>query len=161
MKFLHVKPSHVVKYTISLFCFENFNYEKLTKILEKETKVKPEDIKKTWIKKNFFLKDKNDKEYEINIKTLDPAVRDHCNICDEFTGRFSDISVGASGAPKGYSMIISRTDKGLSVINSMLSLGLIDQYIVPIEETKEWKTKKMNNFKRMTGLKIKKMSKHS
>ena len=156
MRFLHVKPAHVVKYAISLFCFENFDYDKLYEILAQETKVDTDQIKKTWIKKNFFLKDTKDKEFEIPIKKLDSAVRTHCLSCDDFTGRFSDISVGASGAPSGYSMVITRNEMGHKLINSLLSLGLIEQYIIPADQTKEWKEKKLARLKRMVELKTKK-----
>jgi coenzyme F420 hydrogenase subunit beta len=156
MRFLHIKPAHVVKFAISLFCYENFDYDKLYELLRSETKVKPKDIKKTWIKKNFFIQDKNNKEFEVDIKKLDPAVRSHCHACDDFTGKFSDISVGASGAPKGYSMIITRNKRSQDLIRSLISAGLIEQYVVPIEQIKEWKTKKTNRLKKMIGQKRKK-----
>lgn len=153
MKLLHIKPAHVVKYIISLFCFENFEYSKLYEIIKEETGVPVNQVKKTWIKKDFFLKDKNDNEYQINIRKLDEAVRNHCHSCDEFTGRFSDISVGASGAPKGHSIIIIRSDLGEELINSLLSNQLIEQYVVPIKESIEWEEKKIKTFNRMISLK--------
>ena len=156
MKLLHIKPAHVIKYIISLFCFENFNYKQLYDILKKETKVELKDIQKTWIKKNFFIKTKNNKEIEVNIKTLDPAVRKHCQDCDEFTGKFSDISIGAAGAPKGYSMILVRTEISEKLINSMLSEGYIQQFIVPVDQNIQWKDRKLNWFKKLISLKIKK-----
>ena len=156
MKFLHVKPAHVIKYTIGLFCFENFVYTQLYDILKRETNVDPTKIKKTWIKKNFFIQTRDNKEFEIDIKTLDPAVRNNCHECDEFTGRFTDISVGASGAPEGYSMIIIRTDNGENVINNMLSKGIIEQFIVPSNYTIEWKNKKLEWYKKLISLKTKK-----
>ncbi|MFX1259433.1 MAG: Coenzyme F420 hydrogenase/dehydrogenase, beta subunit C-terminal domain, partial [Promethearchaeota archaeon] len=156
MKFLHIKPAHVIKYVFSLFCFENFDYNQLYDILKKETKVKPSDIKKTWIKKNFFIRTKNNEEFEVNIETLNPAVRNHCHECNEFTGRFSDISIGASGAPKGYSMIIIRTKNGEEIINSVLSRGLIEQFIVATDQNVEWKNRKLSWFKKMISYKNKK-----
>lgn len=155
MKFLHIKPTHVIKYIISLFCFENFNYTQLYDILKKETEVKRPEIKKTWIKKNFFLITQDDREFEVNIKTLNSAVRDHCHECNDFTGKFSDISIGASGVPKGYSMIIIRTQNGETLINSALSSAVIEKYIVPAEESGEWKNKKLNWFKKLIAYKAK------
>jgi len=156
MRFLHIKPTHVIKYVISLFCFENFNYSQLYEILKKETKINPMDIKKTWIKKNFFLSSKDNKEFEVDIKTLNSAIRNHCHECNDFTGKFSDISIGASGAPKGYSMIIIRTENGENLINSALSNGIIKKYIVPAHESSEWKNKKLNWFKKLIAYKAKK-----
>ncbi|MFX0143000.1 MAG: Coenzyme F420 hydrogenase/dehydrogenase, beta subunit C-terminal domain [Candidatus Hodarchaeota archaeon] len=153
MKFLHVKPAHVIKYVIGLFCFENFIYSHLYDILKRETKIDPSNIKKTWINKNFFIQTKDNKEYEIDIKTLNPAVRNNCHECDEFTGRFTDISVGASGAPEGYSMILIRTNTGEKVINNMLSKGIVEQLIIPFNKTIEWKYKKINWFHKLISLK--------
>ncbi|UCC18506.1 MAG: Coenzyme F420 hydrogenase/dehydrogenase, beta subunit C-terminal domain [Promethearchaeota archaeon] len=154
MKFLLVKPAHVIKYIIGLFCFENFTYTELYDILKIETNVEPTNIKKTWIKKNFFIQTKDNKKFEINIKTLNPAVRSNCHECDEFTGRFTDISVGASGAPEGYSMLLIRTEKGEKVVNNMLSKGIIEQLIVPSNRTIEWKNKKLEWYNKLISLKI-------
>jgi coenzyme F420 hydrogenase subunit beta len=153
MQFLHVKPAHVIKYIISLFCFENFEYYKLYDILRKETKVNPCHIKKTWIKKNFFITTKKDEEIEVDIKKLNLAVRKHCSSCDDFTGRLSDISVGSSGAPKEYSMIITRTEKGYNIIKSMLSYRLIEQFIVPADQNGDWINKKLELYKKLISLK--------
>jgi coenzyme F420 hydrogenase subunit beta len=155
MNLLNVKPAHVIKYVISLFCYENFDYDKLYEIIKDQIKIKPENIKKTWIKKNFFVLDNEGKEYEIDIKTLNPAVRTHCHNCDKFTGRFSDISVGASGAPQGYSMIVTRTELGQDLINLLISKGYLEKYEVPIEKAKEWTIKKAAWLKKMTNLKNK------
>ncbi|MFX0081158.1 MAG: Coenzyme F420 hydrogenase/dehydrogenase, beta subunit C-terminal domain [Candidatus Hodarchaeota archaeon] len=153
MQFLHVKPAHIIKYVISLFCFENFDYNKLYDILRKETNLDPNNIKKAWIKKNFFIATKNNEEFEVNIKILNPAVRKHCLECNEFTGRFSDISIGSSGAPKEYSMIITRTEEGQKIIKSMLSYGLIEQFIAPASQNGEWINKKLEWYKKLISLK--------
>jgi len=155
MKLLSVKPAHLIKYVIGLFCFENFNYDQMMDVLKNETQLEPSDIKKTRIKKNFFLTSKADKQFEIDLRKFDHCVRDHCHICDEFTAMYSDISVGASGAPADYSMLIIRTEKGLNVVKSLLSNGLIEQYIIPSEKSKEWKDKKIKLYKRMISYKQK------
>lgn len=155
MKFLSIKPAHIIEYVISLFCFENFDYEKLMEVIKSKAKIEPSNIKKVNIKKNFFVFTKDNEQTEIDIKDLDDAVRNHCHKCDEFTGRFSDISIGASGAPDGYSMIIIRTEKGEVLIKALLLNGLIEQFMVPPEESAEWKKKKLNWFKKLISLKTK------
>lgn len=153
MRFLRIKPAHVIKYIISLFCFENFDYSKLFDILRKEVNVNPINIEKTWIKKNFFISTKKNEEIEVDIKKLDPAIRKHCHECNEFTGRFSDISIGSSGAPKDYSMILIRTEIGHKIIKSLLSYGLIEQFIVAASESRDWINKKLNWYKKLISLK--------
>jgi len=156
MKFLHIKPAHVISVVIGLFCFENFDYSKLIEILKSKTQINPSNIKKTNIKKNFFVTSKEDTVKEVSIKDLDEAVRNHCHECDEFVGRFSDLSIGASGAPTGYSMILTRNEKGHSLIDSLLATGYIERYIIPADQISEWQPKKINWLKKMTSLKVKK-----
>ncbi len=155
MKFLSIKPAHVVKYSISLFCFENFYYDKLYDILKEEKGISPSEIKKATIKGRFIIETRSNETLDVELKTLDNAVRPNCKICDDFTGRFSDISVGSSGAPKGYSIIISRTQIGEELIKKMLSQNYIIAYI-PSEEGLEWKEKKKKLFKKMISSKEKK-----
>ncbi len=155
MKLLNVKPAHVINYVISLFCFENFDYVKLMDLIKSKTNIEPSQIKKAQIKKNMFITSKNNKTVEIDIKELDEAVRSHCNECDEFVGRFSDLSVGASGAPTGYSMIIMRSEKAQNLIDSLISEGLIEKYKIPADQFSEWKPKKINWFRKMIALKTK------
>jgi len=156
MKLLNIKPAHVIKYVISLFCFENFDYSKLMELLKSKTNVDPSNIKKTQIKKNFFLTSKADEQFELTLTELNDAVRNHCHECDEFTGRFSDISIGGSGAPAGYSMVIIRTEKGQKLMDSLLSEGKIEKYHIPSEQISDWKPKKINLFRRMISRKTNK-----
>ena len=156
MKLLNVKPAHVISIVISLFCFENFDYSKLMELLKSKTNVDPSNIKKTQIKKNFFLTSKADEQFELTLTELNDAVRNHCHECDEFTGKFSDISIGGSGAPTGYSMVIIRTEKGQKLMDSLLSEGKIEKYHIPSEQISDWKPKKINLFRRMISRKTNK-----
>ena len=156
MQYLSITPTYTIKFVIGLFCFENFDYDKLYKILQDETNVKASDILKMNIKKNFFVTSREKEVFEINIKTLDPAVRSHCLECNEFTAKFSDISVGASGAPEEHSIIVVRTLEGHRIINSLIAERVIEKFSIPIEQISEWKTKKINWFNKMTSRKPKK-----
>ena len=71
-------------------------------------------------------------------------------------GLYSDLSIGSSGAPTGYSMILTRTEKGRSLIDSLLATGYIERYIIPADQISEWRPKKINWLKKMTSLKVKK-----
>ncbi len=155
MHTLSISPAHTIKYVIGLFCFENFHYTKLHGIIEKEIGVKPSEISRTWIKKNFFLLTNKNETHEINIRTLDPAVRSSCHTCNEFTGMYSDISVGSLGAQKGYSMIVIRNEKGEDLINKMITDNYIVLHTVALEEVDEWTEKREKQFKKMISRKQK------
>ncbi|MBD3215894.1 MAG: hypothetical protein GF311_25005 [Candidatus Lokiarchaeota archaeon] len=155
MQYLNIKPAHVIKYVISLFCFENFDYSTLYETIEKSKGIKPSDMKKTFIKKNFYIQKTDDETIEISIKDLDSAVRSHCKVCDDFTGRYSDISVGSTGAPEDYSVIITRNNIGQKLIDSLLSRHYIDQYIHPRDEESAWKENRKDIFRKMISRKAK------
>jgi coenzyme F420-reducing hydrogenase beta subunit len=103
----------------------------------------------------MFVTSKDGKEVEININELKDAIRNHCLKCDDFVGKFSDLSIGASGAPAGHSMVIIRTDKGQNLMRSLIADGFIEKYKIPPDQIDEWKPRKINWFKKMTALKIK------
>lgn len=155
MNLLSISPTFVVKYVIGLFCFENFDYTELFKILQAETNIPPADVIKTQIKKNFFLTSKDKEVVEVDIKKLEKAVRTHCHECDEFTGRFADLSVGGSGAPDGYSMVIAKTQKGQELVKTLIINGFIEEYSIPDGQYREWQTKKLTWFKKMISIKTK------
>ena len=52
--------------------------------------------------------------------------RDGCKICEDLTGRFSDLSVGSIGSPAGASTVIVHTDFGKEVFESARQWDFID-----------------------------------
>ncbi len=156
MQLLSVSPAHVIKYVFGLFCMENFDYEKLFQLVKKETNEDPIDIAKMNIKKNFFITNKENKVYEVELHKFDDAVRNHCRDCDEFTSRFADISFGGSGAVQQNSMVIMRTEIGEELIKNALIAGYINKFTPKKSTIAEWKTKKIDLFRRMTNNKINK-----
>jgi len=159
MQLLNISPAHVIKYVLGLFCMENFDYDKLFSLVKSETNEDPLNITKMNIKKNFFITNKENNVYEVDLKNFDDAVRNHCHECDEFTGRFSDISFGGSGAVQRNSMIVIRTEKGQELINSLITEGYIEKFIPKTMSISEWKSKKIDLFRRMTSNKINKQKK--
>lgn len=153
MQTLNVKPAHTVKYIISLLCFENFNYSKLYNIIMQKKDIEPSDISKSFIKGNFFIETKGGEKAEVNIRDLNPAVRDHCKVCEDFTGSYSDISIGSTGAPEGYSILLTRTEKGDALIKELLSQNYIEQFIHPRGKGTDWKEERKENFKKMISYK--------
>ncbi|MFX0188987.1 MAG: Coenzyme F420 hydrogenase/dehydrogenase, beta subunit C-terminal domain [Candidatus Hodarchaeota archaeon] len=156
MQLLNVSPSHVIKYVFGLFCMENFDYNKLFELVKAETNEVPINIAKMNIKKNFFITNKANQVHEVELKKFDPAVRNHCHECDEFTSRFSDLSFGGSGAVQQNSMIIIRTEKGQELIKDLIINGYIEKFIPKTMTISEWKTKKLGLLRKMTSNKINK-----
>jgi coenzyme F420 hydrogenase subunit beta len=156
MQLLSISPAHVIKYVFGLFCMENFDYDKLFQLVKKETNEDPTNIAKMNIKKNFFITNKENKVYEVELHKFDEAVRNHCHDCDEFTSRFADISFGGSGAVQQNSMVVIRTEKGEELMRSALLSGYIDKFTPNKSTITEWKASKIGLLRKMTNNKINK-----
>jgi len=156
MQLLSISPAHVIKYVFGLFCMENFDYEKLFQLVKKETNEDPTNIAKMNIKKNFFITNNENKVYEIELNKFDDAVRNHCHECDEFTSKFADISFGGSGAVQKNSMALVRTDKGEELIRDLIIEGYIEKFVPKKSTISEWRSNKLNLYRKMTNDKIKK-----
>jgi coenzyme F420-reducing hydrogenase beta subunit len=108
------------------------------------------------IKKNFFITNKNNEVKEVELHKFDPAVRNHCKECDEFTSRFADISFGGSGAVQQNSMIIIRTETGQELITNALIEGYVEKFVPKKSPIPQWKGSKLDLLKRMTTNKVSK-----
>jgi len=156
MQLLNIRPTHVIKYVFGLFCMENFDHEKLFKLVKEETNEDPINIAKMNIKKNFFITNRENKVYEIELKKFEKAVFNICYECDDFTTKYSDISFGGSGAVQKNSMVVVRTEKGEELIRDLIINGYINKFIPKKSTISEWKSTKINLFRRMTKMKTSK-----
>ncbi|MCK5559485.1 MAG: Coenzyme F420 hydrogenase/dehydrogenase, beta subunit C-terminal domain, partial [Thermoplasmata archaeon] len=161
MQVLGVLPSHVVKFTIGLFCWENFSFDELTRQkLEEEMKLDLDDIVKMNIKENLIIDMRDGRRIEIPFDEIDKLMRPSCMMCTDFANDFADISVGGLGAPEGYTTTMTRTDIGLKRYGEAIETGYIKEHDVKSSrEIQIEKTKilaKIINFaerKRQRGLK--------
>jgi coenzyme F420 hydrogenase subunit beta len=156
MQLLNVSPTHVIKYVFGLFCMENFDYTKLFELVKAETGLDPSNIAKMNIKKNFYITNKANEVKEVELHTFDPAVRNHCKECDEFSGRFADISFGGSGAVQQNSMLIIRTETGQELITNAILDGYVQKFVPSKSPIPVWKENKLKLLKRMTTNKLNK-----
>jgi coenzyme F420 hydrogenase subunit beta len=135
---------------------ENFDYKKLFQLVKKEINEEPTNIAKMNIKKNFFITNKENEVFEVELNKFDDAVRNHCHECDEFTSKFADISFGGSGAVQRNSMALVRTEIGEELIRDLILEGYIEKFVPKKSTISEWRTKKLNLYRKMTNDKIKK-----
>jgi coenzyme F420 hydrogenase subunit beta len=160
MQVLGVLPSHVVKFTIGLFCMENFSFDELARQkLEQEMKVNLDDITKMNIKEDLVIDLKDGKRIHIPFEELDNLMRPACRVCTDFANDFADISVGGIGSPDGYTTTMLRTELGIKRYMEAIETGYIEEHAVrsgrelQIEKTKT--LAKIINFaerKRQRGL---------
>lgn len=101
---------------VGLFCFEDFNYEKLKEETKKLLGVDLDQAEKTQIRKGKYIVNVGGKEHSVAVKELKSAVENGCLSCPDFAANYSDISVGSVGSAEGYSTVIVRSDVGSKLL---------------------------------------------
>ena len=124
-------PSHVIKYVLGLFCYENFSFIEATrqKIAQKFN-FSFDDIIKMNIKEDIVFYLRNAEPLHIPFADFDEFMRPACAACDDFSNVYADISFGGIGSNEQFTSTLVRTKKGSEIYNGALSKG----YIVEFEE---------------------------
>lgn len=132
---------------IGLFCYENFPYSSLKKIIEEGFGLKMADVTKTDITKGkMHIWTKDGKKHEKPIKEFADYTPTACVICRDFTATFSDLTCGSIGSGAGWTTVIIRSQRGLDLLEKAKEKGYIEvSDKVDLEEVKktgEFKKKK-------------------
>ena len=131
MQNLGISPSENITLCLGLFCYENFLFDR-DKIqeFEQEFELKFEEIEKLNIKEDMILsiksKEAGSRDVHIPFKRLDPYMRPACRACEDFTNIYADISFGGLGSEEKYTTVISRSEKGRSIILKAENTGIIN-----------------------------------
>ncbi len=143
MQCLGVIPAHLIRYTVGLFCIENFSFDNLARErLEKKLDINVEDIVKLNIKDDFQITLSNGIKVHIPLEEVDEVARPACFACQDFSNEYADISVGGLGSPDGYTTTLIRTDTGASIYDDALHRGYIrERFFKDAEESRQEKTK--------------------
>lgn len=147
-------PSNLIKYSIGLFCMENFEYEKLIEdYIQKQQSISLNKVKKMNITRGKLLVNTGSEEqFSVKVKELDPYTRSGCHYCADFSNLYADISVGNVGSPDGYSTVIVRNAKGREIVDLAIEKGylatqkLADENLESVRKLEEIKTKKAKSI---------------
>ncbi|UCG36094.1 MAG: Coenzyme F420 hydrogenase/dehydrogenase, beta subunit C-terminal domain [Candidatus Bathyarchaeota archaeon] len=145
MQCMGIIPAHLVKYTIGLFCTENFSFDDVARErLEKKLDINLSDIVKLNIKDDFMITLTKDVTIHIPLAEIDEVARPACSACQDFSNEYADISVGGLGSPDGYTTTLIRTESGSSIFDGALRKGYIrERTFESAEVSKLEKTKMM------------------
>ena len=128
MQCLNIVPSDMVKYTIGLFCMENFAFPSLMeRDMEARVGVKMDDIKKLNVKEDVIVTLISGETVHIPFDVVHEFARPACLKCTEFANDFADISVGGLGSLDGYTTVLTRTDAGQGIYQTALRLRYIEE----------------------------------
>ncbi len=128
MQHLGVVPSHIVKYTIGLFCMENFSFSLDDKEnVENKLGIKIDNIEKLNLKEDFIVTLKSGEVKHIPLSDIEDVARPACFACTDFANDFADISVGGLGSPEGYTTTIIRTKDGEEIYSESKRYNFIEE----------------------------------
>ena len=153
MQLLRIVPSHIVHFTIGLFCFENFlMHDDGMKFLTKKVGAELSQIDKINLKEDFIIRLKDGKVHHLDLDDLGPIIRPACLACTDFSNYSADISVGGIGSPEGYTTILVRNQAAQRLINLAISQGYLEE-TAPRDDALD-KIKTMAERKRSRGEKV-------
>jgi coenzyme F420 hydrogenase subunit beta len=104
---------------IGLFCYECFNHDKLKVELKARLGVDLDRVGKTQVREGKFTAQVEDREVNCSVKDLHGASEAACGVCDDFTSRLADVSVGSVGSKSGYSTVIVRSKVGMRLVEGL------------------------------------------
>ena len=127
MQELNIIPAHIVKYTLGLFCYENFKFDNVARAkIEERFKFSFKDIEKINIKENLIINLRTkDIPLKIEFSELRDIMRHACRVCENFSNYFADISFGGLGSQPGYTTVMVRTKIGEKIYNLAQNKGYI------------------------------------
>jgi coenzyme F420 hydrogenase subunit beta len=136
----------MVKYTIGLFCMENFAFPTLAKQeIEAKIGARMDDIKKLNVKEDLIVTLTNGESLHIPFDVVHEFARPACLKCTEFANDYADISAGGLGSPDGYTTVLIRTEAGQKIYQGATKLRYIE------EQTYDSYGEKADNQMRMVG----------
>jgi coenzyme F420 hydrogenase subunit beta len=113
-----------LKIVIGLFCLWTFSLEHLLEYLSSAYHIKPSDIKKIDLQKEYVV-DTTKGTIRIPLSEVKPHILNSCRTCVDFTSELADISVGGAHPLEDWSIVIIRTKQGEDVFNDAVKHGVI------------------------------------
>ena len=148
MQALEIVPSHLVVFTIGLFCMQCFNLEDLVKQeFAKKHNILIEDVEKVNIKDKLILHMKTGLKIHIPLEEVEEIAREACLACSDFANDFADISAGGLGSEDGYTSVIVRNSLGKQIYSEALYKGYVENSGASIIAKKDQDHKLINIIK--------------
>lgn len=117
MEAVGIVPADSIEFCFGLFCAGNFIFHDTEfHAIEKKHGFKYDDVENINIKDDFIIGLMSGERKTIPIEDLDIVKRPACNLCQDFSAEYADISFGGIGADKGWTTIVTRTPLGKAVL---------------------------------------------
>lgn len=115
-----------IELILGLYCQRCFSYDDLfIEKLKEELNVNPSDILEIDLTNDESLTIRtDDSKFEMTLDSIDDCMFEPCRLCDDYSARFADISVGASSPDTEHSTVLIRTPRGKEIIEEILDKGI-------------------------------------
>jgi len=128
MQELKILPAHVIKYTLGLFCYENFSFdEDARQKMEKKFEFSFDDIVKMNLKDKFMFYLKDGSQKNIDFEEMEEFMRPACGACGDFSNVFADLSFGGLGSLDGHTTTLIRTNIGQKIYDGAMKNGYLQE----------------------------------
>jgi len=139
LPFAKLKIVEPVVFTLGLFCFKSYYYDKLMSFLKDIRCLDLHQISKVNSKfeikgGRFNIRAGEEEILNVPVSSVAPYGLEACEKCDDFSAKLADISVGGCGTPPGWSTVLIRTENGERVFNEAIKAGYIESK--PLSEVK-------------------------
>lgn len=148
------KISEALAAVIGLFCAESFWLDRLMAYFQGKG-IEPSKITRFAIKKGRFMVYEGSKEVLSEpIKAMEAFTRDSCKVCQDFTAELADVSVGGVGVPDGWSLVITRSDRGEELVKEAIKAGIMEAMAISEESEELESVLRLAKQKRERGRKV-------
>jgi len=125
MQALNLVPSDIIQYCFGIFCSGNYHFkENFLKGFEEKYGFSCTQIERINIKEQFIISLSTGEQRFIGLGELGSENRLACDFCDDFSAGYADISFGGTGAPSGWTTVVTRTESGAAILAGALKNSL-------------------------------------
>jgi len=129
MQQVAVAPTPRVLLSIGLFCYEAFPLNKVQwRRFEKATGVRVEDVEKFQMREELVLTVRDGQTIRVDLDTASLLAGPNCLRCADFSNRFADLSLGATGSDPGYTTVVVRTEAGREAFDGAVGEGYLSEW---------------------------------
>jgi len=115
-----------IMYIVSLFCMGTFAFEAFLNYLRVRYGVRAEEIEDIRLSKDFLEILKGSEVLTIPLKEAFSYLQTGCLVCSDYTGVWSDVSAGFVESEPGWTVLITRNQRGEELVREAEREGYLE-----------------------------------
>ncbi|MEK6851644.1 MAG: Coenzyme F420 hydrogenase/dehydrogenase, beta subunit C-terminal domain [Candidatus Thermoplasmatota archaeon] len=129
MQQVGVAPAPRVYASLGLFCYEALPLNKVQwHRFEEATGLRVEDVERIQMREELVLTMKDGRTKRIDLDTASLLAGPNCLRCTDFSNRFGDLSLGATGSDPGFTSVVVRTELGRALFEGAIEGGYVMEW---------------------------------